>query len=412
MGTFHAIFIYGVLFIALYFQVFLLLTYLGWRKKEKDQLPGYASLADMPSVSIIVPCYNEEKTVRKTITSLLELDYPKDKFSIVVVDDGSKDSTWNVVQEFAQNSQVVLLQKKNEGSKFAALNFGLRHITTEIVGCLDADSRVDSQALLNSIVWFSRKDVYGVVPSMVIDSPKSLMQYMQKVEYETSTYLRQALHRMESLYVAPGPFTLFRKEVFDKLGPYKEAHHTEDLEIALRMHINGMRLVHASQSLVYTHGPKTWPTLLKQRVRWTYGFIKNIMDYKSYLLSGKLGDLSVFILPIAFVSVLLSVASLPFLVYGVVAPMVAHAEEFAVTGIHFHKFTFDIFTIPSQAYAFLGIMSMVILAFTLIIGRKVLLKQRILSFDLATLFIYPFFSAVWSVKSLYKAARSQKDSWK
>jgi len=412
MGTLHSVFIYVALFIALYFQVFLLLTYFGWRKRDQDILPGFNPESEMPTVSIIVPCYNEERTVKKTISSLLELTYPQHRLKIVVVDDGSKDSTWKVVQEFADHPQVRLLQKANEGSKFAALNFGLKNVDSDIIGCLDADSRVDTMALMHSIEWFSRTDVYAVVPSMVIDSPKTLMQHMQKVEYESSTYLRQALHRMESMYVAPGPFTLFRKEVFEKVGLYKEAYHTEDLDMGLRMHIAGMRMVHASKSLVYTHGPKTWPALLKQRVRWTYGFIKNMMDYKSYILSGQLGDLSIFILPLGFASILLSVISLPFLVYGLVAPIVAHAQQFAVTGIHFHKFTLDIFSIPSQAYAFIGILSVFMLALTLVIGRKFLLKQKILSLDLLTLIIYPYFSAVWQAKSLYNAALSKKSSWR
>jgi cellulose synthase/poly-beta-1,6-N-acetylglucosamine synthase-like glycosyltransferase len=377
-----------------------------------EDIPGYVTDADLPGVSIMVPCYNEERTVKKTITSLLELNYPREKLTIIVIDDGSKDSTWQVVQEFASNPSVMLLQKINEGSKFSALNFGLKHVHTEIVGCLDADSRVDSEALRHSVEWFSRDDVYGVVPSMVIDSPKSIMQYMQKVEYELSTYLRQALHMMESLYVAPGPLTLFRKEVFDKLGPYKEAHHTEDLEIALRMQCAGMRLVHSKKSLVYTHGPRIWPQLLKQRVRWTYGFIKNIIDYRPSIFSGELGDLSIFILPIGFISIIISVIALPILLFNLIYSINNEAQQIIVSGLRFHAPQFNLFTIPSQAYALLGLVSLAILATTLIIARKVILKKSILSFDLATLIIYPFFSGWWSAKSLYKAILSKQDSWK
>jgi cellulose synthase/poly-beta-1,6-N-acetylglucosamine synthase-like glycosyltransferase len=178
---------------------------------------------------------------------------------------------------------------------------------------------------------------------MVIDSPKSLMQHMQKVEYEIITYLRQVLHMVESLYVAPGPLTLFRKSVFDQLGPYKEAHHTEDLEIALRMQINGMRLVHATESLVYTHGPKTWPLLLKQRIRWTYGFIKNVADYKKYLFSLKFGDLSFFILPLSLISLALIVGVFPFFVANALSPIIQQFIKWSVVGIQAPSFNFDIF---------------------------------------------------------------------
>lgn len=403
--------IYTSLFLAIYFQVFLFLTYIGWRE-HKDDLPGFASEDALPSVSIMVPCYNEESTVVGTIESLLGSHYPKDKLKIVVIDDGSKDNTWNKVQQFAYNPQVILLQKKNEGSKFAALNFGLRHVTTDIVGCLDADSSVDSFAIRNSVQWFSREDVGAVVPSMVIDNPRSIMQHMQKVEYEIATYLKQVSHQLESLYVAPGPLTLFRKKVFDTLGEYKEAHHTEDLEIALRMQIAGMRLVHAKESLVYTKGPRTWPALLKQRIRWTYGFIKNVQDYRGYLFSPQLGDLSFFILPFAFISLIIAVLTLPFTVWQIIVPLVTGIQRILTVGFHFSKPSFDIFSIPNQGYAWLGYLGLLFLVFSLVIGRRMILKQKLLSLDLLTTLIYPFFASWWTLRSLWNAIWSKKSSWR
>lgn len=403
--------IYTSLFLAIYFQVFLFLTYIGWRE-HKDTLPGFANDDQLPSVSIMVPCYNEELTVVGTIKSLLDSHYPKDKLKVILIDDGSTDGTWNMVQQFAGNSQVVLLQKQNEGSKFAALNFGLAHVTTDIVGCLDADSSVDNFAIRNSVQWFSRDDVSGVVPSMVIDNPQTIMQHMQKVEYEIATYLKQVLHQLESLYVAPGPLTLFRKKVFDTLGEYKEAHHTEDLEIALRMQIAGMRLVHSKDSLVYTKGPRTWPALLKQRIRWTYGFIKNIQDYRSYLFSAQLGDLSFFVLPFSFISLVIAVLLFPFMIMQMVIPAVRAMERILTVGFHFSKPTFDIFSIPNQGYTWLGLFGLLFLIFSLLIGRRIILKQKIFSFDLLTTLIYPFFASWWTLRSLMNAVISKKSSWR
>jgi biofilm PGA synthesis N-glycosyltransferase PgaC len=404
-------FIYSSLFISLYFQIFLFLTYLGWRK-DNNTVPGFSSDDMLPSVSIMVPCFNEETTVVKTVESLLDLRYPKEKLKILVIDDGSTDTTWNVVQQFSTHQQVVLIHKKNEGSKFSALNYGLNQVTTDIVGCLDADSRVDSEALRHSVAWFSRPDVHAVVPSMVIDSPKSLMQHMQKVEYEISTYLRQVLHMVESLYVAPGPLTLFRKSVFDQLGPYKEAHHTEDLEIALRMQTHGMRLVHATESLVYTHGPKNWSTLLKQRIRWTYGFIKNVADYKKYLFSLKFGDLSFFVLPLSLVSLVLIVGVFPFFVANALSPIIQQFIKWSVVGIQAPSFNFDIFAIPTDGYVWLGFATLFFMIFGLIIGRRIILKQKLFSFDLLTLFIYPYFASWWTIRSIWNAIRSKKSAWR
>jgi cellulose synthase/poly-beta-1,6-N-acetylglucosamine synthase-like glycosyltransferase len=404
-------FIYTGLFVALYFQIFLFLTYVGWRK-DKNTVPGFSTDEQLPSVSIMVPCFNEATTVIGTVESLLALRYPTEKLKILVIDDGSTDATWQVVQKYTDNPQVVLIHKKNDGSKFAALNHGLLQVDTEIIGCLDADSRVDSESLRHSVAWFSRDDVYAVVPSMVIDSPQTVMQYMQKVEYEISTYLRQVLHMIESLYIAPGPLTLFRKTVFDTLGPYKEAHHTEDLEIALRMQSHNMRLVHASQSLVYTHGPKTWPLLLKQRIRWTYGFIKNIIDYKKYLFTLKFGDLSFFILPLSVISLVLIVGIFPFLVINAIGPLVRQVIKLSVVGIQKPSFHVDIFSVPTDGFIWLGFATLFFMVFALLIGRRFILKQKIFSFDLLTLFIYPYFASWWTLRSIWNAIRSKKSAWR
>jgi cellulose synthase/poly-beta-1,6-N-acetylglucosamine synthase-like glycosyltransferase len=411
MEILQHILLYSALFVTIYFQVFLFLTYIGWRE-NKDDVPGFDRDDLLPSVSIMVPCYNEETTVVGTIESLLGSTYPQDRLKIIVIDDGSKDHTWDVVQKFANHSQVVLLQKKNEGSKFAALNYGLKHVNTDIVGCLDADSSVDHRAIWHSVQLFSRPDVYAVVPSMVIDHPKSFMQHMQKVEYELATYLKRVLHQLEALYVAPGPLTLFRKEVFDTLGEYEEAHHTEDLEIALRMQIHGMRLAHAADSLVYTKGPRTWPALLKQRIRWTYGFIKNVQDYRSYLFSRELGDLSFFILPLSLVSVLIAVLLFPFALYQLIAPMIQGIERILVTGFHLRMPHVDIFTIPNEEYVWLGYIGFFFLIFGLVIGRRVILKQKLLSWDLLTTFVYPFFASWWTIRSVVNALLSKKSSWR
>ncbi len=413
MVTISTALMYILSFLGIYFQFFLLLTYLGWRKHH-DPLPGFTD-EQLPTVSIMVPCWNEETTVIGTLESLLASNYPADKLTLIVIDDGSTDTTWTVLQAYAYHPQVKLFHKVNEGSKFAALNFGLQHVTTSIVGCLDADSAVHPDAIRSSVEWFSDTGVYAVVPSMVIQNPQSIMQYMQKVEYEMSTYLKNVLHQLEALYVAPGPLTLFRKTVFDKLGPYKEAHHTEDLEIALRMQINNMRMVHADRSLVYTKGPRTWPDLLKQRIRWTYGFIKNVQDYKRYMFTRELGDLSFFILPFSAVSLIFVMFIFGMLSYQLISGIITTVQHTLLVGFHWYNFSlpqFSIFSLPSIPYSYIGLLGLALVIYTLVISRRVMLRQKLLSFDLLTILFYPYFASWWTIRSLYNAVRSQKSSWR
>jgi cellulose synthase/poly-beta-1,6-N-acetylglucosamine synthase-like glycosyltransferase len=412
------ILLYVSLFAGLYFQVFLLVSYFLWDGvTEFGEADEPTEALFEPTVAIMVPCFNEEKTVVGTVESLLALDYPREKLKIIVIDDGSTDNTWNEVQKYVGNISVVLLQKQNEGSKFAAMNYGLRYIkehmpTVGIIGCLDADSAVHHTALRESLKEFTKPGVMAVVPSMVIDHPQTFMQYMQKVEYELATYAKQAFSRLNTLYIAPGPFTLMRREVFDVLGEYNEAHHVEDMEIALRMQLQGMRLSHAVSSLVYTKGPRTWPTLLKQRVRWTYGFIMNVWDYrKKVFFNERLGHVGITI-PMLFAMTWLLVVMLPFLLISLVTPIVHIIQRISATGQVLPKIHIEPFFINTNVFMLISLITLVIFIATIFIGRRRLLKQKILSFDLLTVIVYPFFAAWWTGQSAYNAVRGKKKSWR
>ena len=409
-------FLYFALFCGLYFQVFLLVSYFLWNGKTEfgeDDTPALVPYE--PVVAVMVHCFNEETTVAGTVHSLLNMDYPREKLRILVIDDGSTDGTWNAVQEFVNNPSVVLLQKKNEGSKFAALNFGLEKIKSDIhadiIGCLDADSSVDPQALRESLKEFTKPGVMAVVPSMVIDHPHTFFQYMQKVEYEIGTYVKQAFSRLNMLYIAPGPFTMFRREVFEQLGGYHEAHHTEDMEIALRMQMANMRLSHAVHSLVYTKGPRTWPVLLKQRVRWTYGFLMNTWDYRKNFFKSNLGHVGV-TLPILLVLFAISIIIIPFTLIGIALPIINFSKRIFATHQVFTPMHFDWFYVNTSAIVILSFVTLGTMAVALVIGRRKLLGQKLLSLDLLTLAVYSFFAAWWSGKSAYNAIRRKKHSWR
>lgn len=305
MHEINNLIIYFFLFISLNFEIFLLITYFENRDdiEEEKRAQNNVKLKKYPSVTIIVPCWNEEKTVSKTIHSLLNLDYPKDKLKIMVVDDGSKDTTWEVVQKFVNNPQIELHKKEN-GGKYTALNYGLSKLTTDLVGCLDADSYVHKDSMKKIALYFEDKETMAVAPSIKLWQPKNVLQLLQKIEYSFGIFTRKMYHYMNAIYITPGPFSIFRREVFEKLGGYKHAHNTEDIEIALRMQKNGYKIAHAHDAIVYTVPPKTIRKLLVQRVRWSHGFIKNASDYRHMIFNRKYGNVGMLILPMACLSMI------------------------------------------------------------------------------------------------------------
>src|SRR3989338_2089028 len=132
----NAIF-YVLIFLSVYVQVFFFLTFLENRKKIVIR-NGKIKLSKYPAVTIAVPCWNEEKTIYKTVRSLLNLNYPKDKIKIFLIDDGSTDGTWNAILKFSKYPNIRIFHKEN-GGKYTALNLGLKHVQTDFLCCLDAD---------------------------------------------------------------------------------------------------------------------------------------------------------------------------------------------------------------------------------------------------------------------------------
>ncbi|MEI8175003.1 MAG: glycosyltransferase family 2 protein, partial [bacterium] len=209
MASTSSVIFYILSFLSVYVQVFFLVTFFE-RKNKILVRKGVISLPEYPGVTIIVPCYNEGETIRGTIESLLDLDYPKDKLKLIIIDDGSKDNTWQIIKEFEKYPNIKVFHKKN-GGKYTALNLGLQYLDTPFVGCLDADSFVDSEALKRIITHFDDKNTMAVAPSVVVYNPKNILQGAQKAEYDMAIYTKKMLAFLGGIHVTPGPFSIFRK---------------------------------------------------------------------------------------------------------------------------------------------------------------------------------------------------------
>ena len=107
---------------------------------------------------------------------------------------------------------------KENGGKHTALNFAILNTTSDLIGCLDADSFVDPQALQEIIPYFDNNTVMAVTPSVQIHKPDNVLQKLQATEYMIGAFTRKVFSRINGLYVTPGPFSIYRKDIFDKIG--------------------------------------------------------------------------------------------------------------------------------------------------------------------------------------------------
>ena len=301
--TFGDLLIYITCFFGLFTSFYFLILLFEHRKDIPDK-----KCSKYPFVTVIVPAYNEQATLKKTIKSLLNLDYPKEKYEILIVDDGSTDSTLSIAKEMEKEwGSIRVFHQKNKG-KGSALNLGLKKAKGEFVGALDADSFVDKSALKAIISRFDDPITVAVTPSMKIYKAKKFLEVIQEVEYIIGIFLRKIFAFVGSIHVTPGPFSIFRKSFFDKYGGYDEHNLTEDIEIALRIQSKGFHIENTLDAHVYTVPPKNFFALLKQRLRWYYGFVMNVEKYK-YLFHPNTGNLGIIIMPAAFISVFLVILS-------------------------------------------------------------------------------------------------------
>ncbi len=397
----------------MYVQVFLLVTFFENRKKIVIR-SGKIDLDVYPTVTIIVPCYNEESVITLTVDSLLALDYPKDKLSVMVVDDGSKDKTWEVLQKYSSHPQIALF-KKEQGGKHTALNLGLEHVTTEFVGCLDSDSSVHPEALKRIITFFDNTETMAVAPSIVLRDPKNILQYAQRAEYDMAHYNKKMLAFMEGIHVTPGPFSIFRKKVFDVIGPYRKAHHTEDQEIALRMHKQGYKIDHCPDAYVYTGGPNTIPKLFRQRVRWIYGFIQNARDYRELIFHPRYGSIGMFTLPSGIISIIGTMFLLFFAVsrlYTYISNKVLQAQTVGLTSLYDKNLSIDPFFINTQAFLFISLILYILVIIALLNGRSMIYGRKALSWDIFLfIIIYMILAPFWLMKAVWNALWSKEASW-
>ncbi len=405
--------IYVTLFVILYFEVFLLVTAIN-RIFVKKQVISERKIS-FGKVSIIVPCLNEEKTLAKTVKSLLALDYPKDKFEILIVNDGSTDGTKAIAERFLKFKNVKVFNKEN-GGKYSALNLGLEHAKGDFVACLDADSYVEPMALQEIIKRFDDEDTMAVTPAIKVHEPNTILQYVQNAEYIISIFIRNIFATLGVQFITPGPFSTYRKEVFDKIGNFRNAYNTEDLELGLRMQRNNLFIDNTPIADVYTNVPSTFIDLIKQRVRWAYGFINNAIHYRDLFFNPKKNFcLGFIILPTVLASIVGGLYVVLFFVINGLSNIIKFAVElYAIKALpHFAFPQIDLFFAETNPMIFLMFSLLLLTLILFMIGSYTARINKPPMRDISLyLLLYGILAPIWLTKAIYDAAVVRKNNWR
>ena len=249
-----------------------------------------------PSVSIIVPAYNEEITAVRTIESLLKQTYAN--FNIIFIDDGSKDATFSVVKAaFDQHPKVKILTKTN-GGKASALNFGIENTDAEFVVCIDADTQLAPDAVEKLMVKFNDAKVAAVAGNVQVGNRVNFLTRWQDIEYTTAqNFDRLAFGYLNAITVVPGAIGAFRKSVILEIGGFATDTLAEDCDLTMRILRGGGRVATANDAIAITEAPETFSQFLKQRFRWSFGVMQAFWKNRDTLFNPKYGNLGKIAMP-------------------------------------------------------------------------------------------------------------------
>jgi cellulose synthase/poly-beta-1,6-N-acetylglucosamine synthase-like glycosyltransferase/spore germination protein YaaH/peptidoglycan/xylan/chitin deacetylase (PgdA/CDA1 family) len=263
-------------------------------KIEKQNLNGN------PLLSIIVPTYNEEVNVIRTIERLLESDYKN--FEIIIVNDGSTDGTLAVVSKrFDGNARVKIVTKQN-GGKASALNYGIGISTSEFLVCIDADTQLKNNAVSELMKYFDEENVAAVAGNVKVGNEINMLTKWQSVEYITSqNFDRRAFDLINAITVVPGAIGAFRKDALIKIGKFSTDTLAEDCDLTIRLLMEGYKVKYSHNAIAYTEAPETIKMFLKQRFRWTFGIMQSVWKNRGTIFNHKYGGLGMAAMPNAVI---------------------------------------------------------------------------------------------------------------
>lgn len=297
-------------FVAFYFLFIYILTYL----QNSNQMHEFYKPEKNYSLSIVVPCYNDSKTIIKNITSILESDYPGLK-KVIVVNDCSSDNSYEIVNDFCKNNPKVMLVQtpKNTGCAAGSKNYGAKFVKTELIGFSDSDSYIKIDSISKMIGFFNDPKMGAVTSRVLVSNRINKLATIQAIEYKIIAFTRKLLGFLEAIYVTNGPLSIYRKEAFDRVNGFDEKNLTEDIEITWHIVSDGWKIQMAIPSKSYTEVPTTIKSWFKQRIRWNVGGIQTIAKYRKKFM--EVGMLGLFIMPFFIFSWFIGLTGLFFLVY-------------------------------------------------------------------------------------------------
>ncbi len=271
----------------------LTIAYEIWKRRALKALPGFNG-----KVSVIVPAYNEERTIHSSLSTLLESDYPD--LEIIVVNDGSSDQTERCIEDLITSKRITYIKQQNSG-KASALNHGISKASGEVILYTDADSLFLPDTISQMVRWFADPAIDAVCGNdMPLNPQNAIHRFLTITTHIGTGFVRRALSVIGCLPIISGNLGAIRKKTLDEIGGFVNMWG-EDLEITFRLHKFGKRIIFDPQPKVVAECPGTLKALWKQRVRWVRSYFKIAIYHRALFFSPRHAPFSWY-LPINFLN--------------------------------------------------------------------------------------------------------------
>jgi len=267
-----------------------------WNKSRARRQDDPAPSESHIPISVIIPAFNEEKVIGDTVARILTSDYRD--LEVVVVDDGSRDGTAEVVRSrFAAIPNVTLISVPN-GGKAKALNTALARATGEVVVALDADTQFDRDTIPRLVRWFTDPKLGAVAGNAKVGNRFNMITRWQALEYVVAQNLeRRALAALGTLTVIPGAVGAWRRSALFECGGFPTDTLAEDQDLTIGLQRAGYKVHFDSSAVAWTEAPVSFRTLAKQRFRWAYGTLQCLWKYRAMTFNPRYGTLGMVALP-------------------------------------------------------------------------------------------------------------------
>lgn len=411
MNPIYNSFIYIVWFFSTYFVVFLILVLLTHRERLREDK---GMLKRKPMVSIISPAYNEAKVIADTVKSLKKITYPNIEF--IIVNDGSTDNTSEIIRKNIKgDKRFVFIDRKENWKKPRSLNQGIAKAKGEFVACMDSDSVVEPEVFTKALPFFDNPKVGAVTISVEVREPRTFLQKIIEIEYVIGLSLfLKILSFFDCVNVTPGPFSIYRKKIFDEIGGFDPENITEDLEIAYRIHKAGYKIRNCFQAKVHTLTPSTFKELYIQRKRWYSGAIQTILKHKDITLSTSVGLFGLFV-PFTFLLIASGLGVFYYSLYLAAKHLIKSLWYYQYTGFNFfeHLLEFDLDILAVGRISLVGFCAVITGIAMMLIGLRIA-EKRFSTRKLGMLgfpFMFFLYQLFWT-SAIVTMARRRDINWR